>query len=93
MFAKYSYLSRSNCHQRYIAHIHKQTQHQLLYQPIRCYSLDTPPEELQRNVVALADNIDMKNLTLQTSGGRSSVSGIRATVFGASSQIGIHLNT
>jgi uncharacterized protein YbjT (DUF2867 family) len=52
------------------------------------YSIDTPPEELQANVPILSENIDMKNISLQVTGGRSSVSGIRATVFGASGTLG-----
>lgn len=59
---------------------------------IRKYAIDTPPEDLQKNVPALQENIDMKNLTLQSSTGRSSVSGVRATVFGASSALGIGMN-
>lgn len=58
----------------------------------RKYSLDTSPEELAQNVPALRDNIDMKNISLGAQNtGRSSVSGIRATVFGASSPIGRHI--
>ncbi len=54
---------------------------------IHSYSIDTPPEELQKNVPTLIENIDMKNLALQSTGSRASVSGVRATVFGASSAL------
>jgi len=58
---------------------------------VRSYSIDTPPEDLHKNVPALQENVDMKNLALQSTTGRSSVTGVRATVFGASSSLGRHI--
>ena len=80
LLSKYSYISRHGLKYTYSGSILHSKCH---------YSIDTPPEELQKNVPALTENIDMKNLTLQSSTGRSSVSGVRATVFGASSALGI----
>jgi len=83
LLTKYSYLSR---------HGLKATLPTLQnHAHARHYSIDTPPEDLQKNVPALQENIDMKNLALSSSGGRSSVSGVRATVFGASSALGRHI--
>eukprot|EP01084_Bolivina_argentea_P229896 387908_1 len=85
LLSKHSYLSRHglNIYNGSVIGINRSQ--------IRSYSIDTPPEELQKNVPALIENIDMKNLPLQSSGGRSSVSGVRATVFGASSALGRHI--
>eukprot|EP01084_Bolivina_argentea_P231583 390504_1 len=82
MLTKYSYLSRHGLKLSYYSVIDHH------HHNVRQYGIDTRPEDLQKNVPALHDNIDMKNLTLQSGGGRSSVSGIRATVFGASSALG-----
>eukprot|EP00483_Globobulimina_turgida_P006973 UN06987 len=85
LVTKYSYLSchgLKSCHSSFIG---------INLNISRSYSIDTPPEELQKNVSALVENIDMKNLALQSAGGRASVSGVRATVFGASSAIGRHI--
>ena len=38
------------------------------------------------NIPALKDNVEFKNIALSAAGGRSSVSGIRATIFGAGSR-------
>eukprot|EP01083_Nonionella_stella_P299352 1016372_1 len=85
LLSKYSYVSRHGLKCSHSSIICAPSHH------IRSYSIDTPPEDLQKNVPALVDNIDMKNLALHTSGGRSSVSGVRATVFGASSALGRHI--
>lgn len=85
LLSKYSYLSRHGL-TACSATLSVPCQH------VRKYSIDTPPEDLQKNVPALQENIDMKNLALSSGGGRSSVSGVRATVFGASSALGISLN-
>jgi len=84
ILSKYSYLSRHGL-TACSGSLSVPSQH------LRKYSIDTPPEDLQKNVPALHENIDMKNLALSSGGGRSSVSGVRATVFGASSAIGRHI--
>ena len=84
LLSKYSYLSRHGLK------LSSTSSCLSPYHNIRQYSIDTPPEDLQKNVPALVENIDMKNLALQSAGGRSSVSGVRATVFGASSAMGTH---
>merc|ERR1719320_925798 len=87
LLTKYSYLSRHGLKATLSA---SPTLCHTTHLP-RHYSIDTPPEDLQKNVPALQENIDMKNLALSSSGGRSSVSGVRATVFGASSALGRHI--
>ena len=91
LLSKYSYLSRNGL--KYsspsIICINNNDNHIYYMKSQRNYAIDTPPEDLQKNVPALVENIDMKNLALQSSTGRSSVSGVRATVFGASSALGI----
>jgi len=42
--------------------------------------------QMYGNIPALKDNVEFKNIALQAAGGRHSVSGIRATVFGAGSR-------
>lgn len=95
LLSKYSYLSRNGLKYSSPSIICINNNHNvnnncyILCVNKRNYAIDTPPEDLQKNVPALQENIDMKNLTLQSSTGRSSVSGVRATVFGASSALGI----
>jgi len=57
----------------------------------RCFSESTALgqyDDIVSTVPPLKDNVDQKNIALQAMGGRSSVSGIRATVFGGSSILG-----
>jgi len=42
--------------------------------------------QMYGNIPALKDNVEFKNIALSAAGGRSSVSGIRATIFGAGSR-------
>jgi len=42
--------------------------------------------QMYGNIPALKDNVEFKNIALQAAGGRCSVSGIRATIFGAGSR-------
>lgn len=57
----------------------------VLYCQIRKFS-NGKPTQMYGNIPALKDNVEFKNIALQAAGGRSSVSGIRATVFGAGSR-------
>eukprot|EP00494_Astrolonche_serrata_P025530 UN25791 len=64
----------------------------------RCHFSDLPEipakggPTMYGNITALKDNVEFKNIALQAGGGRQSVSGIRATVFGAGSTgLGHHI--